>query len=144
MNPILRNGDIMLVVPYGGGKICTGDVVVFIPPDQKQRVVHRVVSFDSQGVVTRGDSTANVDPWALNPCEIIGRVVSIERRGRNLSIAGGVQGRMLTRILLLGKRADLAVSRILRPAYRRLARSKISRYSESFSSISSSSGLACS
>ncbi len=127
MNPTLRVGDYLKVIPYGDGRIRVGDVVVFRPPEQECHVVHRVVSVGSQGIRTSGDNNSNIDPWILSPDCIAGRVVSAQRRGRNLKIHGGVWGKTLTPVRLARRRITLTISRILHPAYHWLARSGVFR-----------------
>jgi signal peptidase I len=131
MNPILRTGDGLRVIPYRNRKICVGDVVVFRPPNREHNVVHRVISVDSQGVRTSGDNSNRIDPWVLAPNDIIGRVVSAQRENRNVTIHGGTQGRIFASALWALKRVKLRinsmVSRILHPAYHYLAQSGICR-----------------
>lgn len=127
MNPTLRAGDCLKVVPYEDGKIRVGDVIVFHPPGHRRCVVHRVVSVSSQGIRTGGDNNNNVDPWILSPDHIAGRVVSAQRRDRNLKIYGGLWGKMFTPVRRTKRRIGLAISRILHPVYHWLARSGIFR-----------------
>ena len=123
MNPTLRVGDGMTVIPYGNSKIRVGDVVVFRSPEQDHYVVHRVISVDPQGVRTIGDNNNSVDPWVLSADDIVGRVVSARRRNRDVTIHGGTRGRLLLPVLQIVKRIKLTVFKIFRPAYNWLARS---------------------
>ena len=125
MNPTLKPGDGIRVIPYGNRKICIGDVVVFPHPERSYNVVHRVIAVDSQGVRTRGDNNINIDPCILNPADIIGRVVSAQRKSKSLTIRGGVWGRIFAPLLWIIKQVNLSVSRILHPAYHILAGSGI-------------------
>ena len=127
MNPTLKVGDGLTVIPYGENKIRVGDVVVFRSPERERYIVHRVVSIDSRGVRTKGDNNDCIDAWVLHPRDIVGRVVSARRRNRKTTIHGGARGRLLVRHALAMKRAEVAASRILRPAYCCLARSGIFR-----------------
>lgn len=127
MNPTLRAGDGLCVIPYGDKKIRIGDVVVFRHPEGQDNIVHRVVSVNSRGVRTRGDNNTDIDPWVLRPEDIIGRVVSAQRTHRNVSIHGGAWGRALALVLWTKKHANSTVSRILHPAYHLLARSGLFR-----------------
>ena len=63
MNPTLKAPDILHVIPYNGGKIKCGDVIVFEHPegDGKNRITHRVISVDSNGIRTHGDNNCNID-----------------------------------------------------------------------------------
>ena len=127
MNPTLRAGDGMTVIPYGDSRPRVGDVVVFHSPERDYHIVHRVLSVDSQGIKTVGDNNDSVDPWMLTPDDIVGRVVSARRKNKDITIHGGTRGRLTLPVLRSKKRVNLAVSRILHPAYHWLARSGIVR-----------------
>jgi len=127
MNPILKAGDQIRVVPYASRNIRVGDVVVFQAPEGKQHVTHRVISVDSRGVRTRGDNNNNIDSWILQPEEITGRVDSALRGAKRVPIHGGRRGMMYASALRSIKRANLTISRMLRPAYHRLLKSGIFR-----------------
>ena len=125
MSPTLKAGDGLSVVPYGNRRIQIGDVVVFREPEGKNNIVHRVVAVESQGVRTKGDNNINIDPWILLPDDIIGRVVSAQRKSKSLTIRGGVWGRIFAPLIWIIKQVNLSVSRILHPAYHMLAGSGI-------------------
>jgi len=125
MNPTLKAGDGLFVVPYGDRKLRIGDVVVFRDPEGKYNIAHRVVAVDSRGVRTRGDNSINMDPWILSPDDIFGRVVSAKRENRSVTIHGGALGRIFAPIIWTIKKVNLSVSRILHPIYRWLAESGI-------------------
>ncbi len=125
MNPTLKAGDGLFVVPYGDRKLRIGDVVVFRDPEGKYNIAHRVVAVDSRGVTTKGDNNINIDPWVLLPDDIIGHVVSAQRKSMIVTIRGGIWGRISAPAFWTIKRANLSVSRILNPAYHWLARSGI-------------------
>lgn len=122
MNPTLWAGDGLRVTSYGNARIHIGDVVVFVPPGCEHNVVHRVVSVDSDGVRTRGDNNSDVDPWALRPDDIIGRVVSIQRRNRDITVHGARWGRICALALRMKRRISVLVCRTLRPAHHWFAR----------------------
>ena len=127
MNPNLKAGDQLRVVPYANRSIRVGDVVVFQAPEGNRHVIHRVVSVDSRGVRTRGDNNNKTDSWILRPEEIKGRVDSALRGAKKIPIHGGRRGMMYASALRSIKRANLTISRILHPAYHRLAESGIFR-----------------
>lgn len=121
MNPTLKAGDGLSVIPYGNRKIRIGDVIVFRDPTRNHNVVHRIVAVDSQNIRTRGDNNTNIDPWVLRPDDIIGCVVSAQRKNKSTTIHGGTWGRIFAPAFWTIKKVDLAVSRILHPVYHRLA-----------------------
>ncbi len=99
MNPTFRASDILHIVPYDGRTIRCGDVILFIHPDGGQAIVHRVVSSDAQGVLTRGDNNNLVDPYVVEPSWILGRIVSAHRGKESRRIYGGLAGRAIGRIM---------------------------------------------
>jgi signal peptidase I len=127
MNPTLRSGDVLRVIPCGEGEIRVGDVIFFYPPDRRRCVIHRVVSVDSPGIRTRGDNNLFTDDWILTPADIAGRVISAQRGNRCISIHGGVAGRTIAYLLRLILTVRKILSFVLRPVYLYLARSGIFR-----------------
>ena len=125
MNPTLKAGDGVTVNSYGNRKIRIGDVVVFPHPEGGNNVVHRVVAVGSQGVRTRGDNNINTDPWVLNFEDIVGQVVSAQRKGRRLPIHSGATGVIIVFALWPITKILVTVSRILHPIYHRVADSGI-------------------
>jgi signal peptidase I len=123
MNPLLRDGDGLHIVPYRNRAIRPGDVIVFIPPEGEMKIVHRVVSHDARGIRTRGDNATKADPWVLTPDSILGRVIFIQRKNRRRRIVGGFPGRLAACSFSCVHRCDAAISFLLRPVYHRLARS---------------------
>jgi hypothetical protein len=120
MNPTLKLGDGLLVVPYGDRPIRVGDVVVFADPDAPgAHVVHRVVAADGLGVRTKGDNLSAADPWVLAPEQIVGYVAAAVRQGRKFAPAPPGPLRLEAHRTL--RRLDALLSRLLRPWYRRLA-----------------------
>ena len=122
MNPTLKAGDGLIVVPYEDSKICIGDVVVFRSPDQDRYIVHRVISSNSQGIRTRGDNNNSVDLWLLQPKDIVGRVVSAQRKVKSIAIYGRTRGRLLALTLRARKHVKRKVFGILHPVYQFLSR----------------------
>jgi len=118
MNPTLRPGDLLFVVPYLNNDIVRGDVVAFRHPDQARLVVHRVVShIGVKGVITRGDNNDRNDPWILGPGQIMGRVAFLVRGNRHLPVHGGTRGAILCTRLKVLKALSAAVLPPLRGLY---------------------------
>lgn len=101
MNPTLRASDILHIIPYAGRSVRVGDVIVFTPPEGGRPIAHRVVSRDAQGVRTRGDNNAHIDPHILEPERISGQVVYAQRGDKWRRIHGGATGRMIGRLMNL-------------------------------------------
>jgi len=125
MNPTFMAGDRLHIVPCRDEKVRCGDVIVYISPVDGFKVVHRVISVDSNGIRTRGDSSNQVDPWILGPEHILGRVVSAQRENRRRRIFGGPLGRLFAAAVRIIHAVDSCVSFLLRPAYREFARAGI-------------------
>jgi len=127
MYPTLKAGDLMTVISYGHNRIRVGDVVVFPSPEREHNIVHRIISVDSSGIRTIGDNNDNVDSWVLSTDDIVGRVVSAQRKSKDITVHGGTRGRLLFLELRIIKKTKLTVFRIFRPAYHLLARSGFPR-----------------
>jgi signal peptidase len=127
MNPTLRPLDVLHVVPYDGGEIRRGDVVVFCPPGSSHKVAHRVLSVAPRGVTTRGDNSLVTDTWVLGPDDILGRVTYASRGRKRFTVHGGTAGtlRALGARCLLVMRVGLYS--LVRPVYHLLARSGVVR-----------------
>lgn len=120
MQPVLRPGDGLRVVPYDGKAIRRGDVVVFRPPGRTEHLVHRVIASGPEGVRTRGDHNLQDDPWVLAPKDIAGRVKSARRGARTVTISGGASGLALGLSVRMLRRIEHG---LLGPIYRALCRS---------------------
>ena len=125
MNPLFREGDVLEVAPYHRQEISIGDVVAFTHPERPGKIIHRVVAVTPSGIITKGDNLAVVDDWTLKPGDIQGKVVAIHRRGHTLPVPG--QAPASLHLLKVRRWCDRAVSRLLQPAYHRLARSALFR-----------------
>jgi signal peptidase I len=124
MNPLLKRGDTLLVVPYGSQKIQPGDVIVFPHPSQGQ-VVHRVVAVTAEGLITKGDNNPTVDDRLIAPGDVLGRVKAIDRQGRTLPVSRRAPSALY---LLKGRQLfDWVFSRLLQPVYERLAQFGVCR-----------------
>jgi len=125
MNPTLKPGDRLEVIFCGGQIIRRGDVIAFIPPGGDSKVVHRVISVNSDGIKTRGDNCNFEDDWVLSREHILGRVVSAQRGNRRLRVFGGLLGHSLAVAIRATKSIDSNLTSLLRPFYQRLARAGV-------------------
>ena len=122
MNPILREPEIMEVVPYDCRPLCVGDVVFFLSPNADQPVVHRIVRMAPEGISTLGDYNTQEDTFLLQPRHIKGQVVAAWRGRKRRQIAGGLQGRLTSRWLRCRCVLDRGGSCLLHPFYHALSR----------------------
>ena len=116
MGTTIRNGEAITVVPAQPGEISRGDIVAYRRGHHV--VAHRVVGFGRRGradgaFLLRGDAACTCDA-PVAPEQILGKVVSVERRGRQLRVS--------SRQAKLAYTARVAASRA-----RRLCRSLASR-----------------
>jgi len=122
MRPILKHGDLLQVIPYHGQKIHPGDVIVFLPPEGEQRIVHRVISTSSEGIRTRGDYCTRIDPWILDSGHVIGRVIYAIRGKKQRRIHGGFLGCLSAMAIRAFHLTDCIISSLFRPVYYWMAR----------------------
>lgn len=122
MAPTLKTGELLEVWPYSGRKIQPGDVIVFFSPQDQNKVIHRVISVDSQGIRTQGDHNSGLDRWFLSPEQILGQVISAERQNRQRRILGGWRGRLWVSSLRTFRLIDDRISFLLHPIYHGLSR----------------------
>src|ERR1700676_4644943 len=87
MVPAIHPGDVLSIQPVNPKEVSLGDIVVYTR--EQVLVVHRIVrtSADSSEpyLVTRGDRLLQDDAPIL-PGELLGRVASIERKNRRVSV----------------------------------------------------------
>ena len=122
MRPLFRPGDRITFVPCRIGELRCGDVIIFIPYGQAERVVHRVVSRGPEGVRTQGDANPCPDTGEVRQEQIVGRAVSVERKGRLHPVTGGLAGRLSVACIRVFRRCDHWASYTLHPCYRGLVR----------------------
>lgn len=78
MAPLIMPGDLIVTQAFAKN-ITVGDVIVFIPPDGEQMVIHRVTSISEDGIRTKGDN-ALPDTWRLGKDNIKGKAISISQK----------------------------------------------------------------
>ena len=122
MHPLFKAGDRLQIVSYEQRKIREGDVVVFISPEDGSKVVHRVISVNSDGIRTRGDNCNHEDDWCLSREHILGQVVFAQRGSKQFRVLGGPLGTSYAMAIRAGNNIDSILSSLLRPFYQRLAR----------------------
>ena len=111
MQPNLRDGDAVIVERVQQAELHRGDIV--LSRDREGLRVHRLTSTNLPvGLVTRGDTGLANDP---EPQELVGRVVAIERNGRQTPATGARQ-RILHASRILVRRLKLAAALRLRKA----------------------------
>ncbi|MBP1721059.1 MAG: signal peptidase [Deltaproteobacteria bacterium] len=127
MLPLFRPGDLVSFVSCRAEDVRRGDVIIFVPPGQQERVVHRVVLTGPDGIRTKGDANPYRDAWDLRQEDIVGRAVSVERNGKVTPVTGGIAGRLLSAFTRAFRKSDHLASHVLNPCYRGLSRSGLFR-----------------
>ena len=127
MKPLLQDGDGLTVELYGGRERRVGDIVVFKDPETNQKIIHRIVSIHKEGIRTKGDHNAGVDPRILEPGEIIGKVVFAWRGNRRIRVWNGLAGQIHSLACSFCRKMDNLASPLLHPSYRWLSRKGLVR-----------------
>jgi signal peptidase I len=97
MVPTFRPGHLLYVRP-DPSDISPGDVIVFDNSSGSNPTVHRVISIEERGLITRGDNNRIIDPIPVLLEHLIGRVEMLEDQGRILPVAGGRRGLWSARV----------------------------------------------
>jgi signal peptidase len=81
MLPALWPGDVVTVRRCSLAEFQPGQIVLF--GQQQKLTVHRVVRVADDHLIARGDSLPSSDP-PVTETEVVGKVVSVQRKGRNI------------------------------------------------------------
>lgn len=76
MQPVIRNGDYVRVVPCAPSELRRGDVI--LAATARGLTAHRIVRISERGIITRGDHSLRVDP-PVEPASVLGRVAEVEQ-----------------------------------------------------------------
>jgi signal peptidase I len=88
MFPTLQDNDIIIIKKFDISSIRNGDIIFFRPPFHEgvtHRVIKKVNIKGRQAFVTKGDFCPFFDGYVY-PEHILGRVVAIERNGKNINL----------------------------------------------------------
>ena len=89
MYPFIQTNDIILIEPKSSAGFTTGDIVFFRRP-KGNYVVHRLVKKNgSASLITKGDNSNHYDE-IIHISQVMGRVIQIERDGKQMSLKGGL------------------------------------------------------
>jgi cell wall-associated NlpC family hydrolase len=90
MQPTIKDGEAITVAPVSSHQVKRGDILLYCTG--RGMIAHRVVKTGvdrERGAyfIMRGDSSVSADePVAAG--RVLGKVVSVERRGRTISLSG--------------------------------------------------------
>lgn len=63
MRPAIQPGDLAILRPVSVTHLHVGEVIAYHPPGQTAPVMHRIISINDRGLVTKGDANRTPDPW---------------------------------------------------------------------------------
>lgn len=106
MYPAIRDGEAVTVEPVEPSGVRRGDIILY-KTGSGSVIAHRVVEVNKSGgkigsFILRGDASETCD-LPITPGQILGRVVSVERGGRDLDLAGR-RARLLRNVRLCASR----------------------------------------
>ncbi len=123
MMPSIRDEDVVTIAPMDDRGPRVGEVVAFVLPGADKLMLHRVVARKPVGWLLRGDNCRESDGVVAGE-KVLGRVVRVERNGRDVRFGTGLTG---VAIACLSQSGGLAFLGTLRRARRRLASSALRR-----------------
>ena len=88
MSPFIKNGDVITLAPPSQKTIHRGTVAAFLSPLAGKLVVHRIVDHKGGKFLLKGDTCRQPDGW-VDPLDIIGVVVGVERGDKPVRFGGG-------------------------------------------------------
>jgi len=118
MYPTLSKRDLLETTPYQNKKPKVGDVILFLPPEEKNYFIHRIVNIGPKGFLTRGDNNSDIDAWALQEEDIYGRVIAAHQGERSRRIYAGLPGRLSGICCLARRKTNALIVKLLGPVYR--------------------------
>ena len=122
MYPTFIPGDLLHFREIHFEEIKVGDVIIFRLKNEEKNIVHRVVSIEKKGLITRGDNNSQNDKWVVTSEEINGKVIFSEREGRKKAVKNGKGGLIAANIVRLLRRFWKKIATLLSPFYHWLSR----------------------
>ena len=68
-----NKGDALILM--NTNKVAIGDVILYINPDLKYPIIHRVVNITDEGYVLKGDRNPAQDPWIIKEEWLRGKAI---------------------------------------------------------------------
>ena len=118
MSPTLSKRDLIEITPYQNKIPKKGDVILFLPPDEENYFIHRIIKKGPDGFFTRGDNNTDMDSWVLQEGDIHGRVIAAHQGERSRKIYGGLPGRLSGISCLSRRKTNALMVTLLGPVYR--------------------------
>lgn len=120
MLPLIKDGDLLLIVPVSSDQIKFGDVLLFVN-DFGSLLAHRVIRMQKQGndriFEMRSDQAQSADGWVTTD-RILGRLEAFDHAGRSFYV-NRIDIRALSLLLALRGRYKL-ISKIQLPLIQKM------------------------
>ena len=105
MKPTIKDGEVIIIEPVEPAKIERGDIIFYRA--KRGVIAHRVMAIartdgGQPTFILRGDSAVTDDPPVASS-NILGRVIAVERRGRNINLSSHSAKRLAVIKVLLYK-----------------------------------------
>lgn len=100
MAPLIRRGDTVVVKRLGSMPGTPGEILIF--EEGGDYLTHRLVACSAEGWLTKGDALFTLDN-PVDPQRVLGRVVAVERGGRERRLDGAAWQRRGRWIAALGR-----------------------------------------
>ncbi len=101
MDPFIRDGDIVTIVPADARGPRIGDVVACCHPREGHLVIHRIVASMPGGMLIRGDANEAAD-GVVAVGQVLGVVSAIGRDGRRVMLGNGPERWILAHLSRAG------------------------------------------
>jgi len=140
MRGCLRKGDIVFLRETTIQELSKGDVIVFRDNHDvfsESLIVHRIIDKRKDLLITKGDNNKTVDQYPITQKDIVGKVISLHREGRNRKISGGYFGLIIAKSKYFLRRIrSMIYKRITRiPMIRQIGKSVLNVYSKDIKKI---------
>jgi signal peptidase I len=101
MHPLIRNGDVITLMRASPEELVLGDVVAYVERWSGRLAVHRIIWKRRGAYYIKGDNAAGVVTIS-EPKAILGRVCTVMRRQRRVTIGLGHEGIMIALLSMVG------------------------------------------
>ncbi|MCM8798515.1 MAG: signal peptidase I [Candidatus Omnitrophica bacterium] len=104
MEPVIREGDFVKIVPLKGEEIKRGEIVAFLR-NEKMLIAHRLIKKEKDNLFTCGDSFIFAQDPPLKKEEVLGKVVAVRRNNKKKDLEKGfwyLYGRVITYLRIYG------------------------------------------
>jgi len=128
MSPTFKPGDFLCVQNVAFEDIHVGDVVIIqwgVNSGRLEYVVHRVISFRQEHLITQGDNNYDPDAQLLTNGNLVGRVTWVERQKQIYLVKEGYWGLAYARLIHCRNHIWLFIRRLGWRVYRLVRQSGV-------------------